>query len=112
MLTRTAGAAITRGQALKITTGDVVVACAGDTDTAVYIAMDNAAPGEHVPCATLGNTPGTLLVLATTALTPGAAVGVLGQAAASDAVIIGRALESGAAGEEVEIAHNAARILE
>jgi len=102
-LTRTAGAAIEFGQALKKGDADnKVVPCVLATDVAIYVAGDSAALGDPVPVLTLGSAETTVLVLATGVIGVGDAVGVLGAAVASG-LHIGRALEPAVAGELFEI---------
>ena len=109
MLTRKAAAAIKKGQLLKTNTDGSVTPCAAATDVALFIAHDDADAGNNVAVATLGNTPGTFLVLLTAAATTGAAINVLGGIAAAGALAVGRALEPGAIGDLVECAHFATR---
>jgi len=102
-VTRTAGAPIQKGQALKVgASADKVVPCAAATDVAIGVAGDSAETGAGVPVCLLGGGGQTALVLATGAVTAGAAVGVLG-AAVTGGLHIGRALEDAAAGELFEV---------
>ncbi len=102
-ITRKAGAAILKGQALKKgTAADEVVPAADAADIVIGVAGDAAASGETVPVRLLGGAGGTVLVLAAGEITVGAAVGVLG-AAVTQGLHIGRALESAAAGELCEV---------
>jgi len=109
MLSRKAAAAVKKGQLLKTNTDGSVAPCALATDVALFIADDAAAAGDNVAVATLGNTPGTFLVLLTAAAATGAAINVLGAVAAAGALAVGRALEPGAAGDLVECAHFSTR---
>ena len=102
-ITRIAGSAIAKGQALKKGDADgKVVPCALATDVAVGVAADAAASGETVPVLLLGASGETVPVLATGAIAVGDAVGVLGTAVASG-LHIGRALEPAASGELFEV---------
>ena len=102
-ITRIAGAAIAKGQALKKGADDgKVVPCALATDVAIGVAGDAAAIGEPVPVLLLGGAGSTVSVLATGAIAVGDAVGVLG-AAVSSGLHIGRALDPAAAGELFEV---------
>jgi hypothetical protein len=101
-VTRKAGAAILKGQALKAgaNAGEVIPAAAG-TDVVIGVAGDAAASGESVPVMLLGGAGGSVGVLATGELAVGDAVGVLG-AAVTTGLHIGRALEAAASGELCE----------
>ena len=102
-LTRTAGAAIAKGQALKKgATDSKVVPCALATDVAIGVAGDDAAIGEPVPVLLLGSAEMTVPVLATGEIGVGDAVGVLG-AAVANGLHIGRALEPASSGELFEV---------
>lgn len=101
-ITRIAGAAILKGQALKKGDADgKVVPATAATDVAVGVAGDAAASGETVPVLLLGGAGSSVHVLATGAIAVGDAVGVLG-AAVTSGLHIGRALEPAASGELCE----------
>ncbi len=101
-ITRTAGAAVSRGQALKKGASDgLVVPAAAASDVVIGVALDDAALGEAVPVSLLGGAGGSVQVLATGDIAVGDAVGVLG-AAVTSGLHIGRALEAAAAGELCE----------
>lgn len=102
-LTRKAGAAILKGQALKKGATDAeVIPAELATDVVIGVAGDAAASGETVPVLLLGGAGGTVQVLATGEIAVGNAVGVLG-AAVDTGLHIGRAVEPAAAGELCEV---------
>lgn len=109
--TFTAGGSITKGNPVKLSSGNVVATSAA-ADLAIGIAMDGASSGDTVPVALLGNCPGTLRLRAGGAISAGAqvAANATATAAATDA-IIGIALEAASAsGDEIEIVHQLAQV--
>ena len=109
--TRVAGAAIKRGQALKLDAAGKVVPCAAATDIPLFVAQWDAAAGQNAACGVLGSIPGTFLALVTAAVAAGDNIGVLGQVAATGAATVGKAIRAGAANDLVEFAHRVAVIL-
>ncbi|NCA83478.1 MAG: hypothetical protein EOM72_12170 [Opitutae bacterium] len=106
IITRVAEGAITKGQILKAgTAGNQVAPCSELTDKGLFVALDDAADGELVPCAVLGNYNGTVLV---TAGVGGVAVGdtvsPIGTAVTSG-LTVGRALTAATEGNYIELAH-------
>jgi len=101
-VTRTAGAAIIKGQPLKAGANPgEVVPCATATDVAIGVAGDDAEKGAVVPLCLLGGAGQTVLVLSGGAIAVGDAVGVTG-AAVTTGLHIGRALEAAVSGELFE----------
>ena len=106
MITRVAEGTIANGQVLaKGTADNQVAACTELTDAGLYVALDGAADGELVPCATLGNYTGTVLVLAGSGgVAVGNTVSPLGTAV-STGLTVGRALTAATEGNFAEVAH-------
>lgn len=105
IVTRTAEGAITKGQILKKGTASTQAApCTELTDKALFVALDDAATGEPVPCAVLGNYTGTVLVLASGAVAVGDTVSPTGTAVTTG-LTCGRALTA-ATDDLIEVAHN------
>ena len=112
-LTLKAGATIVRGDILKFKTDDsgavvpgVVVPCTAKTDKAIGIALDGSVDGEILSVACLGNYAGTVVAKAGGAVTAGSKITPEGKVAEAGDTIIGFALDTAtAANELIEIAH-------
>ena len=116
-LTYKAAATIVRGEPVKFkvvdeTVTDKVTPCTGDTDAAIGVALDGASADDIVTIAILGSFAGTVVVKAAGAISRGAAVNAVGEAAAVGDIVIGRALEAAtASGDLIEVAHTVAGYL-
>ena len=111
-LTLKAGATIVRGDILKFKVVDnaivpgVVVPCTAKTDKAIGIALDGSVDGEILSVACLGNYAGTVVAKAGGAVTAGSKITPEGKVAEAGDTIIGFALDTAtAANELIEIAH-------
>ncbi len=106
MVTRVAEGAVLAGQILKKGTADSqVAACAALTDVGLFVALDDAADGEIVPCAVLGSYTGTVLALAgADGVAVGDTVSPIGTAVTTG-LTIGRVLTAATEGNYAELAH-------